>query len=53
VEYAGGSEIGLEMFKNQEKRREQEIHNVGQVPKIMIFPVPGAFPRVVMTLANR
>jgi hypothetical protein len=44
-EYAGGRKIGLERVKDQEKRREQENHNV--------FPVPDAFPHLVRTLANR
>jgi hypothetical protein len=30
--YAGGRKIGLERVKNQEKRREQENHNVRQGP---------------------
>jgi hypothetical protein len=43
-EYASGRNIGLERVKDQEKRREQENHNVG---------LPDAFPHVVRTLANR
>jgi hypothetical protein len=37
----------LKSVLHEEKRREQENYNVG------LFPVPGAFPRVVRTLANR
>jgi hypothetical protein len=31
-EYADGRKIGIERVKDQEKRREQENHNVGQGP---------------------
>jgi hypothetical protein len=31
-EYEGGRKIGLERVKDQEKRREQENHNVGRGP---------------------
>jgi hypothetical protein len=31
-EYVGGIKIGLERVKDQEKRQEQENHNVGQGP---------------------
>jgi hypothetical protein len=33
-EYAGGRKIGLERVKDQEKRREQENHNVGLRSKL-------------------
>jgi hypothetical protein len=46
----GGRKIGLERVKDQEKRREQENHNVEV--RHYDFPVPDSFPNVVRTLAN-
>jgi hypothetical protein len=40
----------LKSILHEEKRREQENHNVG---RNYDFPVPDGFPHVVRTLANR